>query len=155
MCPLTVCNFPLLQLWTFDHSVDFQTFWIFLYYEYYMSHIETNISPGWENFGVTPKSYRISPGVKSFSLKLKLHPWLSIWISPNVFLQIAEMWNMGIYLFKVNNTNSRERHEICSGLTITIKTPEQCQWCHCDAFIVNFEQILHFIIAFLSCISSK
>ena len=50
--PLTVCNFPLLWLWTCDNLVDFKILWIFLYYEYY----DTNISPGWENFGVTPKS---------------------------------------------------------------------------------------------------
>ena len=31
-----------------------------------------------------------------------------------------------IYLFKVNNKNSRERCDICSKLAI--KTPERCHW---------------------------
>ena len=50
------------------------------------------------------------------------------------------------HLFKVNNRSSRAKYEICSELTI--KTPEQCQCCHCDIFIVNFEQNLHHIIVF-------
>ena len=33
---------------------------MFLYYEYYISRIETNISLGQEKFGVTLKPYRIS-----------------------------------------------------------------------------------------------
>ena len=37
---------------------------------------------------------------------------------------------VGIYMFKINNRNNRERREICSKLTI--KTPERRQasfWC--------------------------
>ena len=44
-----------------------------------------------------------------------------------------------IYLFKVNNRNTRKRCEICS--TLTIKTPEWYQWCHSGVFSVNFEHI--------------
>ena len=40
-----------------------------------------------------------------------------------------------IYLFKVNNRNTRTRCEICSKLTI--KTPER----RSGVFIVNFENI--------------
>ena len=50
-----------------------------------------------------------------------------------------------MYLFKVNNRNTRERCEICSNLTIN--TSELCHWrCHwrCSGvFIVNFEDISH------------
>ena len=41
----------------------------------------------------------------------------------------------GNYILKVNNRNTRKRCEICSKLTI--KTP--------DAFIVNFEHIVHLV----------
>ena len=46
-----------------------------------------------------------------------------------------------IYLFKVNNRNTRKRREICSKLTI--KTPKRRQ--HSGVFIVNFEHILHLL----------
>ena len=42
-----------------------------------------------------------------------------------------------IYLFKVNNRNTRARCKICPKLTI--KSPEQYQWCRSGVFIVNFE----------------
>ena len=48
----------------------------------------------------------------------------------------------GIYLLKVNNTNTRTRYEIYSKLTI--KIPERRQW-----FIVNFEHISHLVLVFL------
>ena len=54
---------------------------------------------------------------------------------------------VGIYLFKVNNRNSRARWEICSKLTI--KTPEQRQWRRSGVFIVNFEHISHLGLVFL------
>ena len=34
------------------------------YYEYYISYIEDNISPGWEKNEITPKSYGIDPVAK-------------------------------------------------------------------------------------------
>ena len=43
-----------------------------------------------------------------------------------------------IYLFKVNNRETRTASKICSKLII--KTPERYQCC-CDVFIVKFEQI--------------
>ena len=41
-----------------------------------------------------------------------------------------------IYLFKVNNRNTKIRCEICSKLTI--KTSEQRYWC-CSGVFINFE----------------
>ena len=42
----------------------------------------------------------------------------------------------GIYLFKVNNENTRTKCEIR-------------YWRHSGIFIVNFEHILHFVLVFL------
>ena len=53
----------------------------------------------------------------------------------------------GIYLLKVNNTNTRTRCEICSKLTI--KTQELRHWLHSGVFIVNFEHISHLVLVFL------
>ena len=52
-----------------------------------------------------------------------------------------------IYMFKVNNRNTRTRCEICSELTI--KTPELRQWRHPGFLIVNIEHISHLIVVFL------
>ena len=53
----------------------------------------------------------------------------------------------GIYLFKVNNRNTRTRCEICSKLTIN--TPERRHWRRSGVFIVNFEHISHLVLVFL------
>ena len=53
----------------------------------------------------------------------------------------------GNYMFKVNSRNTRTRSEITSKLTI--KTPEQLQWCRSVVFIINFEHILHLDLVFL------
>ena len=52
-----------------------------------------------------------------------------------------------IYLFKVNNSNTRKRYEICSKLTI--KTPERRHWRRCGVFIVNFKHISNHVLVFL------
>ena len=52
-----------------------------------------------------------------------------------------------IYLFKVNNRNTRKRWEISSKLTI--KTPERHHWRRSGFFIVNFEHISHLFQVFL------
>ena len=54
---------------------------------------------------------------------------------------------VGIYMFKVNNRNTRPSCEICSKLTI--KTPEQRHWRCSGVFIVNFEYISHLALVFL------
>ena len=53
----------------------------------------------------------------------------------------------GIYLFKVNNRNTRARWEMCS--TLTIKTLKLRQWCRSGFLIVNFEHISHLVLVFL------
>ena len=53
----------------------------------------------------------------------------------------------GIYMFKVNNRNTRTRCEICSKLTI--KTPEPGHWRRSGVFIVNFKHISHLVLVFL------
>ena len=52
-----------------------------------------------------------------------------------------------IYLFKVNNRNTRARCEIYS--TSTIKTSERRHWRCFFVFIVNFEHISHLVVVFL------
>ena len=52
-----------------------------------------------------------------------------------------------IYLFKMNNRNTKKRCEICS--TLTMKTPERRHWPRSGVFIVNFEHILHLFLMFL------
>ena len=51
---------------------------------------------------------------------------------------------MSIYLFQVNNRNTRARCEICSKLTI--KPPEWHNWFYSGVFIFNSEQILYFFL---------
>ena len=58
-----------------------------------------------------------------------------------------------IYLFKVNNRNTRKRCEIWSKLTI--KTPERPHWRRSGVFIVNFEHIWYLLLEFLLLNLSK
>ena len=55
---------------------------------------------------------------------------------------------VNVYLFKVNNGNTRIMYGLCSKLTIN--TPEQRQWRHSSVFIVNFKQISHNVLVFPS-----
>ena len=52
-----------------------------------------------------------------------------------------------IDVFKVNNKNTRKRYEIY--LKLTIKTLEWRYWRRSGLFIINFEHISHFFLAFL------
>ena len=54
---------------------------------------------------------------------------------------------VGIYMFKVNNGNTKTRCEVCSDLTI--KTPERRYWRRSGVFIVNFEHISLLVLVFL------
>ena len=56
-----------------------------------------------------------------------------------------------IYLFKVNQRNTRKRCDICSKLTI--KKPERCQWPRSGVFIVNFQCIANLVMSLLSTLS--
>ena len=53
-----------------------------------------------------------------------------------------------VFLFKVNNRNTRKRCETCSKLTI--KTSDWCQWRRFGVFIFNFEHISHLFLL-LNC----
>ena len=55
----------------------------------------------------------------------------------------------GIYLLKINNINSRARHEICSKLAI--KTPERRHWHRSGVFITNFHHISKLVLVKCSC----
>ena len=70
-------------------------------------------------------------------------------ISKNNFIGLPRIidFPVGIYLFKVNNRNTRTRCEICSKLTIN--TPERRQWRRSGVFIVNFEHISHLVLVLL------
>ena len=71
------------------------------------------------------------------------HLWFVVHFSNVIF----HGFPLNIYLFKVNNRNTRKRWKICSKLTI--KTPERCHWRHSGIFIVNFEHISHLYLVFL------
>ena len=63
------------------------------------------------------------------------------------YLILSGMYPAGNYMLKINNRNTRTRCVICSKLTI--KTPEQYQWCRSGFFIGNFEHISRLILLFL------
>ena len=52
-----------------------------------------------------------------------------------------------IYLFKVNDINTRNRCEIY--LKLTIKTSERHHWRRSNVFLVNFEHSSHLFLVFL------
>ena len=56
-------------------------------------------------------------------------------------------------MFKVINNNARKRYETCSKLTM--KTLQRHHQRRSGVFIVNFEQISHLALAFLSLTLSK
>ena len=76
-----------------------------------------------------------------FSLKFAHSFPVNIWFAENLQAMPAN-----IYLFKVNNKNSRKRCEIFSKLTI--KTPQRRQRRRSGVFIVNFENISHLFLVF-------
>ena len=63
------------------------------------------------------------------------------------YTQDAKSYPASMYLFKVNNRNTRKMCEICAKLTM--KTPERLQNCRSGVFIVNFEHISHLFLLFL------
>ena len=81
------------------------------------------------------------------SLKKKLQ-WIIITISITLIQFImAYLITFGIYIFTVNNRNTRKRCAVCSKLTIM--TPEQRHWRRSGVFIINFEHISHLFLVFL------
>ena len=63
-----------------------------------------------------------------------------------VLLMLLLFFLAYIYLFKVNNRNTRAMCDICSNLAS--KTPEQHHWLCSDIFIVYFENISHIVHVF-------
>ena len=55
----------------------------------------------------------------------------------------------GMYLFEVNNKNSRTIYKI--GSNLIRKTSERRHWLRSRIFIVNFEQILHIVLLIFYC----
>ena len=81
-----------------------------------------------ESSAVTASRTYISLSQSKFQqllLKIKF-PTSSVQIQTKFILYSAKCDPAGIYMFKVNNRNTRTRFEICSKLTI--KTPERRQW---------------------------
>ena len=75
---------------------------------------------------------------------------LSLYVLKHLFrriIQLKHFFPACNYMFKVNNINTRTKCEICSKLTI--KTPEQYQWCRSGVFSVNFEHISYHALVFL------
>ena len=52
-----------------------------------------------------------------------------------------------IYLFTVNNRNTRARCEICSNLAV--KASKRRNWRRSSAFIFNFDRISHLVLVFV------
>ena len=67
-------------------------------------------------------------------------------ICVTIFVSVYAINPTGIYLFKVNNGNTRKICEFYSKLTI--KTPKLRQWRLSGLFIFNFNQILHIVLVF-------
>ena len=73
-------------------------------------------------------------------------PWLGR-LGNNNSQSLVQCYPIDIYLLKVNNRNTRTRHEICSKLAI--KTPERRHWRRSSVFVVHFRLILHLALVFL------
>ena len=65
----------------------------------------------------------------------------------NIWKTFCNKHPVSIYIFKVNNRNTRTRCDISSKLTI--KTPERHHWRRSSVFIVNFDCISHLVLVFL------
>ena len=84
---------------------------------------------------------------------------LSLLMDLNIFFTCSDnsvpsdsIYSAGIYLFKVNNRNSRTRCEICSKLNMFKYVRHH--WRRSGVFIVNFEHISHLLQVFLSLTSN-
>ena len=77
----------------------------------------------------------------------KLEKLIILFSLRRIYMGAAILIPNGIYLFKVNNRNTRTRCEICSKLTIN--TPERRQCRRSGVFIVSFEHISHLVLVFL------
>ena len=64
----------------------------------------------------------------------------------NLFL-VKTIYPANIYLFKINNKNTRKTCEICSKLTT--KTAEWRHWRRSGVFVINSEHISHLVLVLL------
>ena len=67
-------------------------------------------------------------------------------------MNISEYIPAGIYLFKVDNENTRTVFEISK---LTIEAAERNQWRCSGVFIGNFEHNSHLVLVYLTLISNK
>ena len=74
--------------------------------------------------------------------------------SLNIYMLSPCLSSVDMYLFKVNNGNTRTICEI--GSKLTIKTTEQRHWRRSGVFIVDFEPVSHIVLVFpLLALTSK
>ena len=74
--------------------------------------------------------------------------WNWLRLSNSSFIVESRLHPSNVYLFKVNNRNTRKRFEKCSKLTI--KTPKQHQWCLSGVFGISFEHF-HLFFQYFYC----
>ena len=65
----------------------------------------------------------------------------------SVPLLLENNFPANIYLFKINNRNTKKRYELCPKLTL--RTPERRERRHSGVFIVNFEHTSQHFLVFL------
>ena len=109
---------------------------LLLYHLTYVCRVRVPFSkPAWKQ-DLTPYKWKMI---------FYLHCAVSVLVKIRADL-INTQFPANIYLFQVNNRNTRKRYEICSKLTI--KTPERRQWRRSGVFIFKFEHISQFFPVF-------
>ena len=68
-------------------------------------------------------------------------------VPEQLLLLIQNTTQEKIYIFKVNNANTRKRCEICS--KVTIKTLDRLHWRRSDIFVVKFGDISYLLLIFV------
>ena len=107
-----------------------------------------NKDTGWRRFGVVIVNFEHISDLALVFLLLTLSSY--VWQEPKCASEMCierKAFPVDIYMFKVNNRNTRTRCEICSKLTK--KALERRHWRRSGVFIFNFEHILHFVFVFL------
>ena len=138
---LTVCDFPLLQLWISDYLINFKklanTLMLWILYITYWRQYKPGMSKSLkshQNHMELAQPLNFTP----FHLpKLKFHPWLSMWQLSNVFFKkwqcrtyVIDRHPVGIYLFRVKLWN------LFRVINKDTRTKSMMSFC---IFIVNFE----------------
>ena len=120
---------------------------------YTMNNIGEKNVHNFDNFSYKPSETQKKNQQKNFK-KRNQHSLFSL-ISTKIIIRFLISWHkrlfhtqLSIYLFKVNNRNTRKRCELCS--KPKIKTSERSQWRRSNVFIVNSEHISYFFVVSLS-----